>query len=118
MSEDIVMKVFKFVNDAAKRSFLELPKPIVIQFGTDLQAVQNNNAPFSDYKHLAETVGPGAIELIENGGGAFRVVYCAKFNDTVFVLHAFTKKTNGVDVKAMKTAKERYKLMLRILNSV
>jgi len=41
----------------------------------------------------------------------FRTIYAAKFADTVFILHSFTKTTNGVDKKAMKTAKQRYKLM-------
>ncbi len=53
-------------------------------------------------------VGPGAIELIENGSPAYRAVYCCKYLETVFVLHAFTKTTNGVDRKELDTAKERY----------
>ncbi|TPK57248.1 type II toxin-antitoxin system RelE/ParE family toxin [Mesorhizobium sp. B2-4-19] len=109
------MRKFEFVNEAAKKAFLELPKDIMKQFGTDLQAVQNGERPFSDHTNIKESVGPGAIELIENGSPAYRAVYCAKYDDTVFVLHAFTKTTNGVDRKAMKTAKERYKEMLKII---
>jgi phage-related protein len=56
-------------------------------------------------------VGKGAIELKINGSPAFRSIYCAKYNDTVYILHSFSKTTNGVDKKAMKTAKERYKLI-------
>lgn len=105
------MRRFEFVNEAAKRAFLDLPKPIQKQFGADLQAVQSGLAPFSRWKHLTETVGVGAIELIENGPQAYRTVYCAKFADTVFILHSFTKTTNGVDRKAMALARERYRLM-------
>lgn len=106
------MRKFSFVNEAAKREFLELPKPILKQFGADLQAVQAGEPPFSRYKHLKESVGTGAIELIENAGQAYRAIYCAKFGDTVWILHAFTKTTNSVDRKAMDTAKARYKTML------
>lgn len=106
------MKKFEFVNEAAKRAFLDLPRDVMRQFGADLQAVQNDERPFSDHKHLKDSVGPGAIELIEDGSPAYRAVYCAKFADTVFILHAFTKTTNGVDRKAMNTARERYKEML------
>lgn len=106
------MKKFEFVNQAAKKAFLELPKEIVRQFGTDLQAVQNGERPFSEHKNIKESVGPGAIELIENGSPAYRAVYCAKYEETIWVLHAFEKTTNGVDRKAMNTAKERYKEML------
>ncbi|THV23168.1 type II toxin-antitoxin system RelE/ParE family toxin [Peteryoungia ipomoeae] len=106
------MKRFVFVNEAAKRAFLDLPKEMQRQFGADLQAVQRGEPPFSRWKHLTESVGPGAIELIENAANAYRAIYCAKFSDTVYILHAFTKTTNGVDWHAMKTASERYKLMM------
>jgi len=57
----------------------------------------------------------GVIELIENGSPAFRCVYCAKHGDKVYVLHAFTKTTNGVDKAAMETVKERYKAMMALV---
>jgi phage-related protein len=81
------------------------------QFGTDLNAVQQGKTPLSAHKVLSESVGPGAIELIENGSPAYRAVYCCKYLNTVFVLHAFEKTTNGVDQQAMDTAKARYKEM-------
>ncbi len=105
------MKKFEFVSAAAKRSYLALPKRIQYQFGTDLNAVQQGKAPFSVHKVLTETVGAGAIELIENGSPAFRAVYCVKYLDTVFVLHAFEKTTNGVDHKQLATAAKRYQEM-------
>ncbi len=105
------MKKFEFVSQAAKRAYLDLPKEIQKQFGVDLNAVQQDKAPFSAYKTLSDTVGPGAIELIENGSPAFRAIYCCKYLDTVFVLHAFEKTTNGVDRKELATGKARYKEM-------
>jgi phage-related protein len=44
-------------------------------------------------------------------------MYCAKSAETVYILHAFTKTTNGVDRHAMKTAAERYKIMLQTLKA-
>jgi phage-related protein len=105
------MKKFEFVSRAAMKAYLALPKDIQYQFGTDLNAVQQEKDPFSAHKVLTETVGPGAIELIENGSPAYRAVYCVKYLDTVFVLHAFEKTTNGVDHKEMVTAGKRYKEM-------
>jgi phage-related protein len=93
------------------KAYLALPKDIQYQFGTDLNAVQQGKDPFSAHKVLTETVGPGAIELIENGSPAYRAVYCVKYLDTVFVLHAFEKTTNGVDHKEMAAAAKRYKEM-------
>lgn len=102
---------FEFVSEAAKRAYLALPREIVRQFGADLNAVQHNKPPFSPHKTLSATVGPGAIELIENGSPAYRAIYCCKYLDTVYVLHAFEKTTNGVDRKELSTAKARYKEM-------
>lgn len=102
---------FEFVSAAAKRAYRDLPPHIQKQFGTDLNAVQQGKDPLSSHKVLSESVGPGAIELIENGSPAYRAVYCCKYLDTVFVLHAFEKTTNGVDQKEMTTAKARYQEM-------
>ncbi len=55
------------------------------------------------------------IELIENGSPAFRLMYCAKYLDSVYILHAFTKTTNGVDRAAMATVEKRYKEMMAIV---
>jgi phage-related protein len=105
------VKKFEFVSQAAMKAYLALPKKIQYRFGTDLNAVQQGKEPFSAHKVLTESVGPGAIELIENGSPAYRAVYCVKYQDTVFVLHAFEKTTNGVDHKEMATAAKRYKEM-------
>jgi len=47
----------------------------------------------ADFKPLP-TVGSGAYEIrIRDAAGAFCVVYVAKFEEAVDVLHAFQKKT-------------------------
>lgn len=106
-------KKFAFVSEAAKRAYLELPADIQTQFGSDLNAVQKGKPPFSDFKDISTSVGKGAIELIENGSPAYRAVYCVKYLDIVYILHAFTKTTNGVDQKEMNTAAARYKEMMQ-----
>lgn len=105
-------KKFKFVNEASKKEFMALPQEVKSQFGSDLNAVQQNKKPFSSFKDISSSVGQGSIELIENGSPAYRTVYCAKFLDTVYILHSFTKTTEGVDRPAMKTAELRYKMMM------
>lgn len=106
------MKEFRFVNKQALKEFKALPDHIQKRFAHDLNAVSEGKQPFSKFKHIADSVGVGAIELIENGRPAYRTIYVAKFEDAVYILHSFTKTTNGVDRKAMDTAKKRYKLML------
>ena len=106
-------KIFKFINAAAYRAYRALPPEIQKQFGHDLNAVQQGMSPFSLCDNVAESVGPGAIELKENGRPAYRAVFCAKYLDTVYILHAFAKTRNGHDHVAMGVARMRYKLMMQ-----
>jgi phage-related protein len=72
--------------------------------------VQAGREP-ADFKPLP-TVGYGAYELrIRDAAGAFRVVYVAKFEKAVFVLHAFQKKTRKTSQADIRLAAQRYKLI-------
>lgn len=106
------MKEYRFINKQALKEFKALPDRIQKRFANDLNAVCQGKPPFSKIKHVTESVGSGAIELIENGRVAYRTIYVAKFKDAVYILHSFTKTTQGVDRSAMATAKRRYKAML------
>lgn len=98
----------QFVSPAAQREFNDLPLSARENFAKALHDVQNGRKPGMSFKHL-KTVGKGAVELIINGSPAFRTVYVAKYNDTLYILHSFTKTTNGTDLSAMKLAAKRYK---------
>lgn len=108
------MKKFAFVNSAAERAFQDLPMEIQIEFSNDLRRVRLGMDPISRFKVL-KGKWSGVVELIENGSPAFRTVQCAKHMDTVFVLHAFSKTTNGVDRKAIATVEDRHKAMMQIV---
>ena len=61
--------------------------------GYQLDRVQNGRDP-GDWKPM-NTVGAGVRELrIREASGAFRVLYVARFADTIYVLHCFQKKTH------------------------
>jgi phage-related protein len=105
------MKKFAFVNDAAEREYKDLPDKIQDEFGKDLRRIQYNEEPKLPVTHL-DSIGAGVIELRKNGSPAFRCIYIAKYLDTVVVLHAFTKTTNGVDRQAMQVAEQRLKELL------
>ncbi|MBQ0720756.1 MAG: type II toxin-antitoxin system RelE/ParE family toxin [Gammaproteobacteria bacterium] len=111
------MKEFRFVNKQSLKEFKALPLTVQKRFAADLNEICKGKQPFSKFKHIADSVGVGAIELIENGRPAYRTVYVAKFKGAVYILHSFTKTTNGVDRKAMGTAKRRYKAMMVEINS-
>jgi len=64
-----------------------------------------------DFKPLPD-VGPGAHEIrVRDHAGAFRVIYVAKFEDAVYVLHAFQKKTRKASRMDIELAKRRYRLI-------
>jgi len=48
---------------------------------------------------------------VRDEAGAFRVIYVAKFQDAVYVLHAFQKKTQKTAKADIQLAARRYKLI-------
>lgn len=84
------------------------PSVIARQAGHQLRKVQRGLEP-ANWKPMP-IIGSGAIELIVNDeDGWFRVVYVAKFEDTIHVLHSFQKKTNTTNKSDIDLAKKRYK---------
>jgi phage-related protein len=60
--------------------------------GFQLDRVQHGFDP-SDWKPMT-SIGTGCREIrIRDADGAFRVIYVAKFEAAVFVIHCFQKKT-------------------------
>ncbi len=54
------------------------------------------------------SVGQGAIEIRIHKPHEHRVIYAAKFEDAVYVLHAFEKKTQKTPEKDLKIARAAY----------
>ncbi len=62
------------------------------------------------------TIGQGVREIrIREADGAFRVIYVAKFEATIYVLHCFQKKTQKTSREDMALATRRYKDLLKEL---
>jgi len=62
------------------------------------------------------TVGQGVREIrIRGEDGAFRIVYVAKFAETVFVLHCFRKKSQRTAREDIALATRRYRDLVREL---
>ena len=49
---------------------------------------------------------------IKQTDGAFRVMYVAKFEDAIYVLHCFKKKTQKTSQKDRDLSTQRYKDMM------
>ena len=75
--------------------------------GYELRQVQRGLMP-SDFKPLF-TVGPGAYEIRVHVLGEWRVIYVARFEQSVYVLHAFQKKSRKTRKEDIDLARDRYK---------
>lgn len=84
--------------------------------GFQLDRVQNGREP-ADWKPM-QTIGPGVREIrIRDAQGAFRVIYVAKFEEAVFVLHCFQKKSQRTSREDLALTVARYKELVRELKS-
>jgi phage-related protein len=101
------MKPVRFMG-GAKDDLSAFPKSARTGAGYELFMVQVGRDP-DDWKPMP-TVGPGACEIrVRDQAGAFRVIYVAKFEDAVYVLHAFQKKSRKTSPSDVKLARQRYR---------
>ena len=77
--------------------------------------MQVGKAP-KDAKPIA-SVGRGVWEIrTRTGGQAHRVFYVAKFEEAIYVLHAFEKKTQKTAPRDVEMGRQRYKELLQERN--
>lgn len=98
----------------ARRELRDFPPLARRVAGWNLEFVQDGLDP-EDWKPM-ETVGPGAREIrvrtFDGGTIQHRVIYVAKFEEAVYVLHAFEKKTEQTSPHHVDVAAVRYRQML------
>ena len=76
--------------------------------GYQLHKVQIGEQP-DDFKPMV-TVGKGVQEIrVKDQNGIYRVLFTAKFEEAVYVLHAFQKKTEETSQKDIDLSKARFK---------
>lgn len=103
------MKALHFVG-TARKDLAGFPESVRRRAGHELFMVQAGREP-ANYKPIP-TVAPGAYEIrVRDEAGAFRVIYVAKFEHAVYVLHAFQKKTQETAKADIDLAAKRYKLI-------
>jgi len=89
---------------------LAFPKEVRRQAGFQLEKIQAGLDP-SDWKPFS-VVGPGTRELrIRDETGAYRVMYVARFDEAVYVLHCFQKKSQETSMQDRDIARARYRAL-------
>lgn len=90
----------------------DFPQTAMRDAGYQIDRVQNGLAP-DDVKSMP-AIGGGVMELrIWDEAGTFRVVYVAKFEDAVYVLHCFQKKTQQTAQRDIALARKRFKELVK-----
>ena len=79
--------------------------------GYQLERVQAGKDP-ADWKPMP-SVGLGVKEIRVRDGGAFRVIYVARFAEAVYVLHAFQKKANKTPKLDIELARRRFRELIQ-----
>lgn len=101
------MKPILFLGDSLK-SIREFPTDARRDAGYQLEKVQSGKAP-DDFKPMP-SIGRGVEEIrVWDEAGTFRVIYTARLEDAVYVLHAFQKKTQGTSQRDIDTARRRFR---------
>jgi phage-related protein len=80
--------------------------------GFQLGKIQAGLAP-DNWKSF-DDVGPGTREVrIRDSSGIFRVMYVAKFEEAIYVLHCFQKKTEATSKQDKDIAEVRYRTVVQ-----
>ena len=74
--------------------------------GYELDRVQRGKAP-SDFKPMPD-IGSGVMEIRVHGENEFRVFYLARFDEAVYVLHCFVKKSRATSKSDIDLGRKRY----------
>lgn len=65
-----------------------------------------------EFKYMSN-VGHGVYELRVKVNTLYRVFYVTKFDSTIYVLHAFVKKSQKTSQQDISIGKQRYKMLTK-----
>ncbi len=92
----------------------DFPREARREAGYQIDQVQQGRDP-DDWKPM-NTVGQGVREIrIRQEVGAFRVIYVAKFEDAIYVLHCCQKQTQKTPKADLDLAAKRYRDLVQEL---
>ena len=104
------MKAIVWVGDSLVR-MRAFPADAKRELGYQLERVQDEREP-ADWKPMP-SVGAGVNEIRARIGGAYRVIYVAKFREAVYVLHAIQKKSSKTARRDIDLARVRFRALIR-----
>jgi len=110
MTADSPVKLLLWLGDSRRR-LRDFPQLARQRAGFELFEVQQGQEP-SDWKPM-RTVGDGVKEIRVHADGEHRVLYVAKFEEAVYVLHAFAKRTRRTSKQDIDLAAARFRELVQ-----
>ncbi|MFC3909452.1 type II toxin-antitoxin system RelE/ParE family toxin [Legionella dresdenensis] len=90
---------------------LSFSKPAKQVAGFNLDRVQRGLEP-ADWKPMP-SIGKGVKEIRIHCENEYRVIYAAQFEEGIYILHTFVKKTQKTRHADIDLAKQRYKEIVK-----
>lgn len=87
------------------------PKEVKRKAGFQLRAIQRGLKP-TDFKPMP-AIGKGVEEIRIWTGDAYRIFYVSKFEEAVYVLCVFQKKTQKTSKQDIKLGQQRFRKMVQ-----
>lgn len=103
------MKRVEWLGDS-RQAVKDFPQVARQRTGRQLARVQDGLEPDS-WKPMP-SIGIGVSEIRIREGGAYRLIYVAKFPEAVYVLHAFEKKARRTPKPDIDLARLRFRALM------
>lgn len=94
--------------DQAGRTFATFPKTPEEKLATSSTKFSGENNRLTSNR---KTIGSGTYEIrTKESGDEYRIFYVAKFGGTIYVLHAFQKKSRETPDRHLNIGRRQYKI--------
>ncbi len=104
------MKQLLWIGNSYK-ALTAFPKAVKQAAGFQLHLIQQGKDP-DDWKPMP-SIGAGVREVRVHVNREHRIIYLAKFEESVYILHAFQKKTQKTAKKDLDIAKDRFREVIQ-----
>lgn len=105
------MKAVQYIGGSEKalKGGKVFPRKVLEEATVEITRLQYGLSPLKKTKAM-NGLGHGVIEWIKNGKPAYRLVYVVG-KEAIYILHAFSKTSDGTPKSEEDTIKQRYKML-------
>lgn len=103
------MKDLIYVGGAEKDMKSAFPRSLLEEVSVEQSRLRHGITPLKKTKAM-NGLGHGVIEWVKNGKPAYRLIYVVG-KDAIYILHAFSKTSNGTPKSEEDTIKLRFKML-------